>query len=181
MENPDKPPRTEAKLQNLEPEDHEVLWDLRFKDDAGTRLNKKLSAIQGEVALRYGFTVARSTLSLFYVWLKGKRQWEEDVAIADQAKDEWLKERPDTSPEELFQVGQLRFTAQAIKRGDDKAFVRLIRAITARENALTAKEKAQATMKTKIEAGLDALMAEIQASPRALEIFGQLKAEVAKA
>ncbi len=121
MENPDKPPRPEAKLKNLDPAELEVLWNLRFKDEAGTRLNKKLSAIQGEVALRYGFTVSRSTLSLFYVWLRLKREWEEDAAVADQAKEEYKRENPDASQQTLIKVANIKFIARAVKRGDHKA------------------------------------------------------------
>lgn len=176
MENPEKPPRPEALLKNLEPADHDYLWELRFKDEEGLRLKKKLSAIQPEIALRFGFTVSRSTLSLFYVWLKGKRQWAEDVAIADQAKEEWLKENPDASPQDLLNAGQIRFTAQAIKRGDNKAFVQLLRAITAREKAATDREKAADARLNKVEAGLDAMHAEIQNNPAALKAFAALKA-----
>lgn len=126
MTDPEKPPRPEALLKNLEPADHEYLWDLRFKDDRGLRLKKKLSAIQPEIALRYGFTVSRSTLSLFYIWLRNRRQWEQAAAISDQAKDEWLKDNPDASPEELLKVGQIQFTAQAMVNGDTKGFVQLM-------------------------------------------------------
>jgi hypothetical protein len=181
MENPDKAPRPEAKLKNLEPEVLEMLWDLRFKDEEGKRLNKKLAVIQTEVALRLGFTVARSTLSLFFVWLKLKREWEQDAAVADQAKEEWLKERPDASPEELLRVGQLRFTAQSIRKNDNEGFVRLLKAITARENAAANKEKAAAAMKSKIELGLDALFTEIQGNPRLEAAFAKFREEVAKA
>lgn len=179
MENPDKAPRPEAKLKNLDPAELDFLWELRFKDDG--RIKTQLSAIQVQVPLRYGFTVSKSVLSNFFTWLRLKREWEEDAAIADQAKEEWLKERPDASPDELIRVGQLRFTAQSIKRGDDKAFVRLLRAITGRENAVANREKAAAAKMTKIEAGLEAMYEEIKGNPRALQIFEQLKAEVAKA
>lgn len=175
MENPEKPPRPEATLKNLEPAEHDYLWELRFKDEEGLRLKKKLSAIQPEIAIRYGFTVSKSTLSLFYVWLKGKRQWAEDVAIADQAKEEWLAENPEASHDELLKVGQIRFTAQAIKRGDNKGFVQLLRAITAREKAATDKEKAADARLSKVEAGLDAMHAEIQNNPAALKAFAALK------
>ncbi|MCU0797578.1 MAG: hypothetical protein MUF31_16785 [Akkermansiaceae bacterium] len=158
MENPDKPPRAEAKLKNLDEDQLQVLWDLRYKDSG--KINKTLRAI---------------TLSRFYTWLRLKREWEEDAAIADQAKNEWLQERPDATAEDLMRVGQLKFTAQSIKRGDDKAFVRLMRAITAREKAATDREKAADARLTKVEAGLDALYQEIQGNAAALKAYHAMK------
>jgi hypothetical protein len=173
MENPDKPPRAEAKLKNLDEDQLQVLWDLRYKDSG--KINKTLRAIQAEVPLRHGFTVSQDTLSRFYTWLRLKREWEEDAAIADQAKNEWLQERPDATAEDLMRVGQLKFTAQSIKRGDDKAFVRLMRAITAREKAATDREKAADARLTKVEAGLDALYQEIQGNAAALKAYHAMK------
>jgi hypothetical protein len=175
MENPEKPPRPEARLKNLDPAEHEFLWDLRFKDERGLRLHKKLSAIQPEIALRYGFTVSQSTLSLFYVWLRNRRNWEQAAAIADQAKEEWLKDNPEATPEELLKVGQIQFTAQAMVQGDTKGFVQLMRAITARETAATNREKAADARLSKVEAGLDAMHAEIKENPAALKAFAALK------
>lgn len=181
MENPDNPPRLDSKLKRLDEEQLDVLWDLRYKDERGTKLNKKLSAIRAEIPLRYGFTVSRSTVSIFYQWLRSKREWEADAAAADNEMEEYRRSKPGATAAELLEVGQIKFTARAMQRGDDEGFVRLLRAVTARENALTAREKAAAASRSKLEAGLDALMSEIQASPRALEIFQELKTEVAKA
>jgi hypothetical protein len=178
MENPDKPPRAEAKLKNLDEDQLQVLWDLRWKENG--KLNKTLRVIQAEVPLRFGFTVSQDTLSRFYTWLRLKREWDEDAAIADQAKDEWLKERPDATAEDLMRVGQLKFTAQSIKRGDDKAFVRLLRAITAREKAATDRERAADARLSKVEAGLDALYQEIQGNAAALKAYHAMKEALKK-
>lgn len=180
MENPDKAPRLEATLKNLDADQHQVLWDLRYKNDEGTKINKSLKAIRMEIPIRYGFTVAPSTVSIFYDWLRQKREWESDVAYANEVREGFRRDHPEATKEELLEVGEIQFTARSMKRGDDKGFVRLLRAITAREKARTDSDKAKQAAKSKIEVGLDALMAEIQASPRAMEIFVQLKAEVAK-
>ncbi len=50
-----------------------------------------------------------------------------------------------------------------------------MRAITSWENAATAKEKAADARLSKVEAGLDAMHAEIQDNPAALKAFEALK------
>ncbi|MFM2241531.1 MAG: hypothetical protein RLZ97_386, partial [Verrucomicrobiota bacterium] len=66
------------------------------------------------------------------------------------------------------------------KRGDDKAFVRLMRAITAREKAATDREKAADARLSKVEAGLDALYQEIQGNTAALKAYRAMKEALKK-
>jgi hypothetical protein len=73
------------------------------------------------------------------------------------------------------------FTAETIENGNVKAYVELVKLQLQAAKQAIEREKITAAAKTKIEAGLDALLAEIQGNPKAMALFNQLKEAVAKA
>ena len=178
MANPEKDVRPDAKLKNLPEEELQFLWELRYKEDG--KIRNKLTRVQAEVPLRYGFTISSGSLSEFYVWLKAKREWQETVNVAEQAKNEFLTQYPNASSDELLRVGQLHFPAISLKKGDNKGFVAILKAITARERVIADREKAEFARQSKVEAGLAAMLEEIKGKPSALKAFNQLKEALGK-
>ena len=128
-----KKPRSDSKLKNLLPESQEALWELLTEpqvpmdaDQPGGAMRPfTLQELQAEVPLRHGFTVALSTLSEWHSWYSLKLRTERAALRVDQAKLEWLKENPETTPEELERLGQILFTSESIEAGNAKAFVAL--------------------------------------------------------
>ncbi|BCU75997.1 hypothetical protein [Luteolibacter sp. LG18] len=177
MLDPDQDPRPDAKLQNLSDEEHEVLWRFRHPEKGGKKL--KLDAILVEIPLRYGFTVALSTLSDFYRWLAFRRRIAEAKRRANQAKAE-LANDPSITPEELDRVAQIVFTSEATENLDIKGYVALAKLRLAKEKHSLERQKLELATKTKLEAGLDALLGEIQGNDAAMKIWKQLKEVLAQ-
>jgi len=174
----DKEIRSDAKLKNLSAEALEDLWRFRNPEEGGEKLT--LEAIAVEIPLRWGFTVSLSTLSEFYSWLRLKRRMDSAAERAQQARLELAKD-PSITPEDLERVAQTVFTAESIEAGNIKGYVSLAKLRLQAEKHELERAKLEAADKSKIEAGLDALFAEIQGNPRALKLFAELKEVVSKA
>ncbi|MBK1884112.1 hypothetical protein JIN85_16955 [Luteolibacter pohnpeiensis] len=123
-----KRPRNDAKLKKRayeDPQFAEDLWRMRNPEDGGEQIpfEEILVALQRD----YGIASSLGALSDFYPWLDRKYRWEAAAAAADQAKQQRLAENPETSLEELENLGQFVFTNEAIASKDTKAFVQLRR------------------------------------------------------
>ncbi len=128
-----KKPRSDSKLKNLPQEEQEALWELLTtpqvlmdaEEPEGAMRPFSLQELQAEVPLRHGFTVALSTLSEWHSWYALRQRTERATLRVDQAKLEWLKDNPASTPEELERLGQILFTSESIEEGNAKAFVAL--------------------------------------------------------
>jgi len=174
----DKEIRADAKLKNLPAEALEDLWLMRNPGEDGEKLT--LEAIAVEVPLRFGFTCSVSSLSEFYKWLRLKKRMEAAQERALQTRLELAKD-PSMTPEDLERAAQMVFTAETLEDGNVKGYVALAKLRLASSKQQIEREKITASSKSKIEAGLEALLAEIQGNPKALALFNQLKEAVAKA
>lgn len=165
--------RADAKLKNLPEGKLDELWLLRHPVDGGKR--KKIREIKALLPKQFGLSASISTISGFYRWLRQKRETEQSMEAAEQAKLEFLKENPDASPEALHSLAQMVFTNKAMQQGDVKAWAK-VAGIWERKKAREFNEKKfQAAIKSKLETGLDALFEEIKGNERAEKIFKQLK------
>lgn len=165
--------RADAKLKNLSEEDQETLWLLLHPTDPETppyTLEAALVYIQEE----HDFSVSLSTLSEWRSWYQLKQRVDAARERAEQTRLELLKD-PNLSPEDIEKVAQTVFTAEAVETMNVKAYVALAKLNIARNKQAIERDKLNAATKSKLETGLDALLAEIQGNPRALEIFKQLQ------
>jgi len=172
---PDKEIRADAKLKNLPEADLEVLWSFRNPDPGGKKIT--FSKIRVEIPLRYGITVSQSTLSEFYAWLRLKKRLERAESVAQQARDELAKD-PEISTAALDRFADKVFTTEALDTNNVKGYVAIAKLRLARDKQAFDREKLSALVKSKIEAGLDALFVEIKGNARAEALFLQLKTEV---
>jgi len=188
MSDPSSNVRADARLKQLVLRDEQAeedLWAFRHPDDPeGTPLT--YSAIRVQIPLRYGFTISHASLLEFYRWLELKRQYDHAADTERQAMEEMAK-NPDISEEDMKAAGRRIFRAAVMNKLDVKAFVAMEmvdvmkdRAQLARERLDFDKDKLSHASRSKIEAGLDALLAEIKGNPKAVELFNQLKLEVKK-
>lgn len=174
---PDKEIRADAKLKNLSEEALEALWEFRNPEPGGKKL--KFAAIRVEIALRHGFTVSYSTLSEFYAWLRLKKRWEEAKAVAAQAREELAKD-PTISDEELDKFAERVLKTETTVNRDVKGYVAIRKLGLAEKVAAFNQEKLTAASKSKIDAGLDALFAEIKGNKAAEAAFAKLKEALPK-
>lgn len=178
----DKETRSDATLKNLaekNPEVEEALWRFRYPEEGGTKL--PFEEILVEIPLRYGIVVkSLSTLSDYYAWAKLRRRMAAARDTADQTRLALLKDAS-LKPEEIERVAQTVFTAETFEAGNVNAYVALCRLRLEASRQQLEREKITAAGKSKIEAGLDALLAEIQGNPKALKLFNDLKEVVSKA
>jgi hypothetical protein len=170
--------RADAKLQNLPEEAQEELWELRHPEEEGGRV-WTLTEIAAWVPGRFQFEVSKTTVGEFYQWLTLKKRCDAAAARALQAKIELAKD-PDINSDDIERMGQTIFAAEALEIGDVRAYVALAKLKLAKSKQALESQKLEQAAKDKIEAGLDALFAEIKGNPKAEKLFSELKATVAK-
>lgn len=171
--------RADARLQNLPQEALDELWSLRHPEVEGDKV-WTLTDVAAWAPGRFGFEVSTSAVANFYQWLALKRRLDGAAARAEQARLELARD-PNMTPEDVERVGQLVFTTEALESGNVKGYVALARLRLQSQAQQLEKEKLTAAAKSKIDAGLDALFAEIKGNARAEKLFAELKAAVAKA
>lgn len=115
--------RADAKLKNLPEEDLQTLWRLRHPEQGGEVMT--LEAICVEVQRLFGFSIALSSLSQFYVWLEMRRRMDAQADLANQLKLE-LARNPDVSDETIKRAGQKLFMAEGIMTKDAKVFADMV-------------------------------------------------------
>lgn len=171
----EKKPRADAKLKNLSDQQQEDLWRCLHPSEGEDRKPMTLEEAQGEVPLRYGFTVSLSALSEWRSWYALKRRTESTLSRIDQAQEELRKADPNVSAEKLEQLGQMIFTAESIEGGQVKAFVALMRERSRREELeinkrkLALLEDAARQAKAKLEAAMTAAKSGGGLTPEALK------------
>ncbi len=169
--------REDAKLKNLPAEKLLELWEFRNPEPGGKKL--KFAAIRAEIPLRYGVTVSGSTLSEFYAWLRVWKRWRDAKDFALQARTELAKD-PLVSDEELDRFADRVMKTEVAVNKDVKGYVAIRKLGLAEKVVAFNQDKLTAASKSKVEAGLDALLAEIQGNPKALAAFQVIQQEVAK-
>lgn len=185
--------RADAKLQNLPTEAHDELWSLRNPEEEGGKV-WTLTDIAAWVPSRFGFSVSVAAVANFYQWLDLKRRMDGRAALADQLKIA-LAADPSFSADQIKKAGQKLFLAEGLVERNPKVFAAMVELdqndrrlaqnnemIRLRREAGKRDEtKLSLATKGKLEAGLDALFAEIKGNAAAEKIFAQLQEVVAKA
>lgn len=172
--------RKDAKLKNLSEEDQETLWVLMNSPDKEATPDYTQDEALVYILEEHGFSVSGSTLSEWHSWYALNLRTAAARERADQTREELLKD-PSLAPDDIERVAQTVFTAEALETKDVKAYVALAKLNIARNKQALERDKLTAATKTKLETGLDALLAEIQGNQKALAIFKQLQEVVSKA
>ncbi len=172
-----KMPRADAKLKTLPEGEQETLWLLLTPTDA-TVPPYTLEALMVHIEEEYGFAVSLSTVSEWRSWYALKRRMEQAAARATQAKLELAKD-PSITAEDIDRVAQTVFMAEAVEGMSVKGYVQLAKLRLQREKHELEKDRLTLASKSKVEAGLDALAAELKGNKKATKIFAELKAELA--
>ena len=183
-----KKPRSDSKLKNLPQEEQEALWELRTTPQVPLDVEEPEGAmrpftqreLQVEIPLRHGFTVSAGSLSEWESWFQLKQDFAHSVRRAEEAKLQYLAANPDATPEALMAVGQMIFTNKSMQEGDVAAFVKLSTLMERRKAREFDEKKFQSSLKSKLEAGLDALFEEIKGNAKAEHIFAELKDTLVK-
>lgn len=171
--------RSDAKLKNLTAEQLEELWEMRYPVDEDAEKLPYVRIASEELPRMVGYTVSLSTLSEFYSWLKQKKETEDAIERAEQAKLQYLEENPEATPEALMALGQMVFTNKTLQQGNLNGYVKLAALMERRKAREFNERKFQEAIKSKLDAGLDALFEEIKGNKKAEAIFAQLKEVVA--
>ena len=137
----DKEVRKDAKLQNLVLKDAQAaedLWRFRYPEEGGTKLG--FEEIQVEISLRYGFSVALSTLSNFYIWFKLQRRMDAKATAAEQFMQELAKDKS-FSVDQVKRAGQRLFMTEGIMEENSKKFVSIVECVQNDERLEQNKER----------------------------------------
>lgn len=185
--------RADAKLQNLPPAALDELWSLRHPEEEGGKV-WTLTDVAAWIPGRFGFSVGKSAVALFYQWLELKVRMDNRAAAVDQFKERLAKDKT-FSADQLKQVGQKLFMADGLLASDPKTFLGAVESVQndtrlaqneemiriRKEAGKREETKLSLATKGKLEAGLDALFAEIKGNAKAEAIFRQLQEVVKKA
>lgn len=118
----DVDPNANAKLKNLSEEDLEYLWMMRNPSDDGEKV--RYEDIRVYIKNELGFTVAASTLSEFYKWLRLKKRIESARERAEQSRLKLAAEgRLDAAA--IEEVSRAVFTAETLESGKVSDYVAL--------------------------------------------------------
>jgi hypothetical protein len=186
--NPARKPNSNSRLKNI-PEEQQLLIENWCGEDG-------LVAAVSRCASELSLVTSKSRLSIWLKWRKDVAPLKAkfDAAEADsKAATELLKQiDPKASAEKLQAFGQLMFMQKAMQAENTEDFVSIGRLnlakleLEAKVNGFKARyeqkerelkldmEKWQATLRTKIEQGLEALRAELAGNAQAEAIFRQL-------
>lgn len=184
--------RADAKLQNLPPEAHDELWSLRHPEEEGGRV-WTITDVAAWVPGRFGFSAGKSAVAEFYQWLDLKRRMDGRAALADQLKLA-LAANPKFSADQIKEAGQKLFMAEGLLERQPKVFGAMVESVQNDTRLAQNKElirlkqeagkreetKLSLASKSKIEAGLDALFAEIKGNAAAEKAFAALQEVIAK-
>lgn len=171
-------PRSDAKLKNLPKDIQEELWALCYPSDPETKAYG-LEELAGHLLEVHEISAALSIISEWHAWYSLKRRMDSATERAEQARLE-LAQNPDLKPEDIQRASQAVFSAEALSAGDWKAYIAIENVQLKREAQAIERDKMTFASRSKIEAGLDALMSEIKASPAALKLFQEMKEELKK-
>jgi len=171
----DKKPRSDSKLDSL-PESRV----LELRD--GLMSGWSHGECKSWLALECQVTCSGSALTAFYKrhclpLIREARQLaavKAEAIVDDAGRTDW-----NTATMEL--VKQVSFEMLSGQRTDPKVAEKFVKLILKADSQAQTKDKAKELAKSKVEAGLDALLAEIQGNPKALAAFKTIQQEVAKA
>lgn len=169
--------RSDSKLDNLKPESR--VLELRDMLLAGSSQQECKEWLLLECG---GVTTTGDALTRF--WKKHCLPIVNEMRQLAAVKAEAIGDsagRTDWNAGTMELVKQVSFEMMSGQTTDPKTAEKFIKLILKADAQDTAREKLKATAKTKIEDGLDALLAEIQGNGKALELFKQLKEAVSKA
>jgi hypothetical protein len=186
--------RPDAVLKNLPEEVLDELWDLKHPADPREQEPLGLVSICALLPERYGVKLGKSALSEFFQWLEAWRDQRARARHADRIKEEIAKDHTLT-PEQIKKAGQRIFMMEGLLQKDAKVFAAAVEIgqndtrlaqneemIRIRKEAGKREEtKLSLATKGKLEAGLDALFAEIKGNAKAEAAFKQLQEVVRKA
>jgi len=114
-------------------------------------------------------------------WYPVERNIRYAHATAEQSMEALQKLRPDIAPSKVMEHGQLVFSMKAMAADDARTFARFADIYERRESRLQDAKKFDASQKSEIERGLDALGAFIKGNPEAEAAYLHLQQTIAKA
>jgi len=181
--------RSDAKLKTL-PEDIQAeMWRMRRTPvDAEGRPCKPKdgSAMSQEAVLEWlldTHSVSSSTgaFSEWERWYPVEKNFREANETAEQSMEDLRRMNPDISPIKVMEHGQLVFSMKAMKQEDAKTFARFADIFERREARLQDAKKFDASQKSAIEKGLDALGEFIKGNKEAEKAYAHLRKVIAEA
>lgn len=126
--NPDKKIRCDAKLKSLPWEVQLEMFELCNKPD--TKQVDVLAWLEGEHQIRS----SKASLSEWLPWFIARKRSKDREQKVDAELEELAREHPELTPQQLFEIGQRKFSLYAIADGDPDAWVNVQLAGVARED-----------------------------------------------
>lgn len=123
----------------------------------------------------FGIRISVAGVADFWQWWHLRRRYRSYDSTAANVQELLRKQNPNLSAEQLREVGQAIFTSEAINQENVQAFVALSKVRLAERKLEHDIEVFRTNLKSKLEAGLDALFEEIRGNAKAEEIYHKLR------
>lgn len=182
-------PNANSVLKTLPPERQAAI--VEFAGKPGGSLAKTVAWLAED-----GIQTNSASLSEFLSWYALEQQFQEDASTTESLLEQWRKDLPNLTEEQLDDLGQRTFSLLAIRRQDPKTFV-MVRSARTRAEQEKAKiklreqaearavqrlafdqEKFKEGVRTKLESGLAELAQYIKGNAKAQAAYETFKAEV---
>jgi hypothetical protein len=169
-----------AVFQNLPDGQQAELWEALTVPAEGSGKPLTYREALAWAHARWGVSSSVTALSGWFQSYGVRRRIESAQEEVERVRLEWLKSNPGDA-DVFADMGQMLFLKETMANGDVKMFARLKSLHLEEKRQRLEEKKLHEAVKTKLEAGLDALYAEISGNPAAVAIFEELKREVAAA
>lgn len=126
------------------------------------------------LATEHGVQTSKTALGESLPYLESRaRSWLREQAVLGALEDEKLR-HPDLKDEELFEMGQRFFARQAIADADARGW-------TSVQSLSLERDRFRESIRSKLQAGLDALAEAFKSSPQAMKLYQQARAMIEEA
>lgn len=139
------------------------------------------SRLIAQIESRHGIAgLTEPRLSDFWRWLSEQRALRQMNEDAESFREAFHQDNPAATLEEAHEA-TLAWLHLRAARGDDEKLMKFVLGEMRKARSLAhTREQWREEMKTKLDAGMEALFKEIKENPAALRLFDQLKETLAK-
>lgn len=181
--------RSDAKLKTLPEEIQAEMWRMRKTpvDAEGRPCKPKDGAAMSQAEVlawledTHGIVSSAGAFSEWERWYPVEANYREANETAEQSMENLRRMNPDISPIKVMEHGQLVFSMKAMRQDDAKTFARFADIFERREARLQDAKKFDASQKSAIEKGLEALGEFIKGNKAAEKAYADLRKVIAEA
>ena len=132
--------------------------------------------IRKRITVKFGIGLQRDgQLSVFWPWQRRQAQWDRYNELVGQDEAELMDRHPNVSREQLREATIKRMLAEADLEEDPQFGLKVIAMDLKDERARFDREKYRDSLKSKLQAGLDAVAEAFRGMPEAMKLYQEAR------